>query len=553
MFEPKLLTCLREGYSLPKFFADLNAGVIVGIVALPLAMAFAIASGVSPEAGLVTAVVGGLLISLLGGSRVQIGGPTGAFIVIVYGIVETQGVQGLLASCFLAGALLTLMGVCKLGALIKFIPFPVTMGFTNGIAALILLSQAKDFLGLRTAALPSEFFEKVGALYAALGTASPASVAMALGCLVLVRFWPRRWARVAPGSLVAIVLAGLAASQFDLGIETIGQRFGELPRSLPAPSWLSFEGLVLADLIRPAFTIAILAAVESLLSAVVADAMIEDRHDSNQELVAQGVANMVSPLFGGIPVTGAIARTATNIRGGGATPIAGVVHALVVLLALLVAAPLAKHIPMAALSAVLVNVALNMGEWKEFAMLRKYPRSDALVLLSTFGLTVVADLTVAVEVGIALASLLFIKRVAETSSVDLVDHDTETEGARHSIHGRELPPGVLLYRVFGPMFFGAADKLERVLIGSAQMPRVVILRLRKVNSMDSTALNALSSLHRKLRARGAFLVLSSPREQPLSVMERAGFVDEIGRENVCPDIEAALDRANRLLKANTGL
>ncbi|HVU24918.1 MAG TPA: sulfate permease [Opitutus sp.] len=545
-FRPRLAECLRS-YSRERLFADLAAGVTVGVVALPLAMAFAIASGVTPQAGVFTAVIAGFIISALGGTRVGIGGPTGAFIVILYGIYAKYGAENLAICTMMAGAILFIMGAARMGTMIKFIPYPVTMGFTSGIAVLIFSTQIKDFLGLQVAQVPSEFFAKMRALLGALGTVQWTTLLLAAGSLAVILFWPKRWQRRVPGSIVALVVGTVVAAACGLPVETIGTRFGGIPQGLPALHMPDFSWENVRNLVQPATTIALLAAIESLLCAVVADGMIDDRHDSNQELMAQGLANLASPLFGGIAATGAIARTATNVKCGGRTPVAGIVHAATLLVIILVAAPAAKFIPLATLSAVLVNVALNMGEWHNFMRLPKWPASDAVVFLTAFALTVAVDLTVAVEVGMVLAAILFIKRVSETSQITAVDEATETEGSHHSLIGKQIPERVMIYRMFGALFFGAADKLESALRREKQEPDVLILRMRKVMAMDATGLNALEDLHERLRAKGKHLVLSAPHTQPLFVMEKAGFLERLGRENVTPHVDAALARAREIL------
>ena len=545
-FRPKLLDCLKD-YNRTKFFADLAAGLTVGVVALPLAMAFAIASGVKPEAGIFTAVIAGFIISALGGSRVQIGGPTGAFVVIVYGIIAKYGLSNLAICTVMAGVILLIMGATRLGTMIKYIPYPVTSGFTTGIAVLIFSTQIKDFLGLKLDKVPAEFFEKMKALGEHINTLQWPTLALAAGSFLLIILWPKRWARRVPGSIVAVVLGTTLMMLFKLPVETIGSKFGGIPQGLPHFQMPDFSWANLSNLIAPATTIALLAAIESLLSAVVADGMIDDRHDSNQELMAQGLANIASPFFGGIPATGAIARTATNIKNGGVSPIAGIIHALVLLAILLVAAPLAKFIPLATLSAVLVVVAFNMGEWHELVRLKKMPKSDAVVLLTAFVLTVVIDLTVAVEIGMVLAAMLFIKRVSESTQITAVDETTESEGPHHSIIGKEIPPGVMVYRIFGAFFFGAAEKLETSLKRANQEPKVLILRMRKVIVMDLTALNALESLYERLHGHGKHLILSGPHTQPFLMMDKAGFLDRIGRDNVVDNIDAALARSRDIL------
>lgn len=545
-FRPRLLEVLKT-YRREDFTADLVAGITVGIVALPLAMAFAIASGVPPQAGIFTAVIAGFLISALGGTRVCIGGPTGAFIVILYGIGAKYGLANLAICTMMAGAILLIMGAVRLGTMIKFIPYPVTMGFTSGIAVLIFSTQIKDFFGLQVAQVPSEFVEKMRVLITHATTSQWTTTAVALASLGIILFWPKRLQRHVPGSIVALVAGTLAVAVFQLPVETIGSRFGGIPQELPRLAFPELSWDTMRQLFGPATTIALLAAIESLLCAVVADGMTDDRHDSNQELMAQGLANLVTPLFGGIAATSAIARTATNVKCGARTPVAGMIHAVTLLGIILVAAPLARFIPLAALSAVLVNVALNMGEWHNFGRLARWPRSDAAVFLTAFGLTVVVDLTVAVEIGMVLAAILFIKRVSETTQITAVDEQTETEGSQHSLVGRQIPPGVMVYRIFGSFFFGAADKLESSLLRLKQEPDVLILRMRKVLAMDATGLNALENLYERLRRRGKHLILSAPHTQPLFMMDKAGFLDRLGRENVCANIVLSLERARALL------
>jgi SulP family sulfate permease len=545
-FRPKLLDTLRT-YTRADFHADLVAGITVGIVALPLAMAFAIASGVPPQAGIFTAVIAGILVSSLGGTKVSIGGPTGAFIVILYGIYSKYGAENLAVCTMMAGGLLLLMGLARLGTMIKYIPYPVTAGFTSGIAVLIFSTQIKDFGGLAVDKIPSDFIEKMGVFLARAGTFQWPTLFLAAASFGIISFWPRKWQRLAPGSIVALVVATAAVAALHLPVETIGSKFGDIPGGLPAPHLPPFFWSNIPQLIQPALTIALLAAIESLLCAVVADGMIDDQHDSNQELIAQGIANMVSPIFGGIAVTGAIARTATNVKCGGRTPVAGVIHGITLLIIILVAAPLAKFIPLATLSAVLINVALNMGEWHNFKRLLKWPRSDAAVFLATFCLTVVVDLTVAVETGVVLAAMLFIKRVSDTTQITAVDENTETEGSHHSLIGKKIPNGVMIYRIFGSFFFGAADKLETALQRLKQEPEVLILRMRKVLAMDATGLNALEDLYERLRNHNKHLVLSGPHTQPLFMMQKAGFLDKLGQENICADIDLSLARAREIL------
>src|SRR5690349_15778800 len=550
-FRPKLVDTLRS-YSSEIFMADLVAGITVGIVALPLAMAFAIASGVKPEAGIFTAVVAGFLISALGGSKVSIGGPTGAFVVILYGILQQYGASNLLICTVMAGVILLIMGFARLGTMIKYIPYPVTVGFTSGIAVLIFSTQIKDFFGLQlSSSMPSDFVGKIQIFATLLQLIHWPTLALAGLSTILIFAWPKQLARWVPGSIVALIVGTVLIVVFQStllrDVATIGSRFGGIPQSLPGLHFPSFNWNDLQNLVRPATTIALLAAIESLLCCVVADGMIDDRHDSNQELMAQGLANIFSPLFGGIAATGAIARTATNVKNGGRTPVAGIIHSLTLFIIILAAAPLARFIPLPTLSAVLVVVAYNMGEWHQFARLRKWPMSDAVVFLTSFGLTVITDLTIAVEIGMVLAAVLFIKRISETTQITAVDQSTETEGAHHSLIGKEIPDGVLVFRVFGAFFFGVVDKLETALQRARQEPQVLILRMRKVLAMDATGLNALEDLHDKLRKRGKHLILSGPHTQPLLVMDNAGFLDRIGRENVCAHIDAALERSREIL------
>ncbi|MBA3848667.1 MAG: sodium-independent anion transporter [Opitutus sp.] len=544
-FRPKLAEVF-QGYSREKFLPDLGAGLTVGVVALSLCIGLGISSGVSPAAGLYTGIVGGFLVSALGGSRVQIGGPAGAFVGLVALIVAQYGLPSLLLCTMLAGAILFAMGALRLGNLIKFIPHPVTTGFTCGIAVTIFLTQVRAFLGLRMEHEPAEFLPKIAALSHALPTLHWPTALLAAGSLGLLLFWPKRWSRV-PGSIVVVLLGTVAVAVFHLPAETIGSKFGGIPRGLPAFAWPQFDLEHLGGLIRPAFTIALLGAIESLLSAVVADGLIDDRHDSNQELMAQGAANFVAPLFGGIPVTGVIARTATNVRSGAGTPVAGLVHAVFLLFVLLVAAPLAKDIPLAVLAAVLAVVALRMGEWEEFALLHRKPRGDSAVFLATFGLTVVFDLTVAVEVGMVLAAFAFIKRVADTTQVHAMTGEQAALGGQGHEPVKDVPKGVIVYRVFGALLFGSAEKLDRIIRRSGGETKVVILHMAAVTAMDATALNRIENMHAKMKRHKEHLILSGPHTQPHFMLEKAGFFDALGRENVCADLESAVARARELL------
>lgn len=548
---PKLVTTLK-GYTRSQLMADLGAGVIVGIVALPLAIAFAIASGVPPERGLYTAIVAGFLISALGGSRVQIGGPTGAFVVIVYGIVQQYGLDGLTIATMMAGVILIILGVARLGAAIKFIPFPVITGFTSGIALIIFSSEVKDFLGLRMGVIPAPFIDKWQAYAQSAGTANPWTVATALLSLLIVVMWPRLGRRV-PSPFVALVVVTALVQLFHLpGVETIGDRFGPIHAGLPSPTLPHVSLHTITALAAPAFTIALLAAIESLLSAVVSDGMIGSRHRSNMELVAQGVANIVAPVFGGIPATGAIARTATNVKHGGRTPVAGIVHAATLLLITLFFGRWAALIPMAVLAAILVVVSYHMSEWRSFRSELRAPKSDVAVLLATFFLTVLVDLTVAVEVGMVLAAFLFMKRMSEVTNVSLVSREFAEENEEenpdpNAIASRSVPPGVEVYEIDGPFFFGAAESFKQAVSSVARRPKVLIVRMRKVPVIDSTGIHALRELTRRSRSEGALLILSGVHSQPVVALTNAGLFDELGEANVCGNIDDALNRAREYL------
>ena len=543
-WSPKLLLTLRS-YKIQDFWADLIAGLTVGLVALPLAMAFAIASGVPPETGIYTAVVAGFVISALGGSRVQIGGPTGAFVVIVAGIVAKFGVSGLLMVTAMAGAILVVMGLTGLGTAVKFIPRPITIGFTNGIAILIASTQIKDFLGLRIGTVPSEFVARMSMLAKNISTLQWHTVALSVASLAIILFVPRLTRRI-PGSIIALVLATACVAFFALPVATIGSAFGGIPTGLPRISIPTFRPDLILPLIPSALTVALLAAVESLLSAVVADSMTGDRHNSNVELVAQGIANMVSPLFGGIPATGAIARTATNVRSGAKSPVAGMIHALTLLMILLVAAPLARFVPLATLAAVLFVVAYNMGEWKEIGVILRLSGADKAVWAATFFLTVFADLTVAVEVGIALAALLYIYRIAQTTTVEPVTAEYIQEGRLHILQDKQLPQYVTILRIHGPFLFGTTDKLEEATANLNALPPVVVLRLRNMTALDATGLYALEKLAGRLKKSGRTLLLCGAREQPERLLEQAEFVEHVGRENILPHVAAALERAEQI-------
>jgi SulP family sulfate permease len=551
-FRPKSFALLKD-YSRERFVGDLMAGVIVGIVALPLAIAFGIASGVSPEKGLITAFIGGFIVSLLGGSSVQIGGPTGAFIVIVYGIIQNYGVGGLAIATVMAGIMLVVMGALRLGTIIRFIPYPIVVGFTSGIALTIFTTQMKDLLGLSIAKVPADFVSKWAVYVEHIHTFNPWPLAVGLLSIAII-VWTPRVSKKIPGSLVAIVVTTLVVylmrHAFGLAsIQTIGDLF-TIKASLPPPAALVFNMETINQLLPSAFTIAMLGAIESLLSATVADGVTGDKHHSNTELMAQGAANIVAPLFGGIPVTGAIARTMTNINNGGRTPVAGLVHAIVLLLILLFLGPLTRHIPMACLAGVLIIVSYNMSEWRTFRSLLKNPRSDVSVLLVTFFLTVVFDLTIAIEIGLLIAMFLFMRRVMETTSVsvtkDVIDLSHESEGL-HEEEKLLIPPGVEVYEIDGPFFFGIANKFDGVMQSLGDKPKVRIIRMRKVPFMDSTGLHNLESLQRLSEAETIHLILSGVNPKVRGVLTKAGFDRKIGDENICSNINEALSKAANVL------
>lgn len=560
-FKPKLLTTLRH-YNKQQFTTDLLAGIIVGIVALPLAIAFGIASGVTPEKGIITAIVAGLIVSLLGGSKVQIGGPTGAFIIIIYGIIQQYGFEGLTIATLMAGVFLIMFGVLHLGTIIKYIPYPIVVGFTSGIALTIFTTQIKDLFGLTMETVPSDFIEKWVAYIGSFGTIDLWSAGVGIGSVAVIAAWPmiakyNNVLKKLPGSLIAIIVMTVAVLLLKQyagveSVETIGDRFSisnQLPDAeMPSISWNVIKGLV-----SPAITIAILGAIESLLSATVADGVIGDRHDSNTELIAQGVANLASPIFGGIPATGAIARTMTNINNGGRTPVAGIVHAAVLLLIFLFLMPLAQYIPMACLAGVLVIVSYNMSGWRSFASIMKNPKSDVIVLVVTFLLTVIFDLTIAIEVGLICACLLFMRRMAETTDVKVISDEIDPEQEQSdfqmgNLEHLTIPEGVEVYEINGPYFFGAGNKFEDLMATMGhKRPKVRIIRMRKVPFVDSTGIHNLTNLCAMSQKEGIQVVLSGVNPKVQAVLHKSGFDQMLGEENICSHINIALERANSLV------
>ncbi len=559
-FKPKLLTTLRH-YNKQQFTTDLLAGIIVGIVALPLAIAFGIASGVTPEKGIITAIVAGLIVSVLGGSKVQIGGPTGAFIIIIYGIIQQYGFEGLTIATLMAGVFLIMFGVLHLGTIIKYIPYPIVVGFTSGIALTIFTTQIKDLFGLTMESVPSDFIEKWVAYIGSFGTIDLWSAGVGIGSVAVIAAWPmiakyNNVLKKLPGSLIAIIVMTVVVLLLKQyagveSVETIGDRFSisnQLPDAeMPSISWNVIKGLV-----SPAITIAILGAIESLLSATVADGVIGDRHDSNTELIAQGVANLASPIFGGIPATGAIARTMTNINNGGRTPVAGIVHAAVLLLIFLFLMPLAQYIPMACLAGVLVIVSYNMSGWRSFASIMKNPKSDVIVLVVTFLLTVIFDLTIAIEVGLICACLLFMRRMAETTDVKVISDEIDPEEEQSdfqmgNLEHLTIPEGVEVYEINGPYFFGAGNKFEDLMATLGhKRPKVRIIRMRKVPFVDSTGIHNLTNLCAMSQKEGIQVVLSGVNPKVQAVLHKAGFDQMLGEENICSHINIALDRAKKL-------
>ncbi|MDD5361947.1 MAG: sulfate permease [Ignavibacteria bacterium] len=542
MFRPKLFTVLKEGYSKKSFYSDLVSGTIVGIVALPLAIAFAIASGVKPEQGLYTAIIAGIIVAVFGGSRVQIAGPTGAFIVIIYGVVQKYGLDGLATATVIAGIILVVMGIARLGTLLKFIPYPLTVGFTSGIAVIIFTSQIKDFLGLRINELPADFMSKWYVYFHSFSYINYYALIVAAVSLLIILFWPRISHKI-PGPLVAIISVTVVVRIFDIPVDTIMSKFGEVPNSIPAPRLPSLNWETITGVFSPALTIAMLGAIESLLSAVVADGMIRTRHRSNMELIAQGIANIFSPIFGGIPATGAIARTATNVKNGGRTPVAGIVHAVVLFLIMIFFGKWAALIPIPVLSAILVVVAYNMSEWRSFKKLLKSPKSDIIVLLLTFVLTVVVDLTVAIEVGVVLSSMFFMKRMAEVSHVNAITKDIKDdfEGKEDSMENcAKMPEGVEIFEVYGSLFFGAVEQFTESLRVIEKKPKFLILETRNLLSIDASGMRALEDLETTLKRQKTKFIISGLHKQPLFAIVQSGLIDKIGEDNLYGTIDEAL-------------
>ena len=546
---PHLFDCLH-GYDGRAFLRDLLAGITVAIVALPLAIGFGIASGVTPTQGLWTAIIGGFLISAFGGSRVQIGGPTGAFVPIIAGIVAAQGYAGLAVATLMAGVMLIAMGALRLGGLIKYIPYPVIAGFTSGIAVIIFVGQLRDLLGLRVV-FPVNVSQQFGVLVSHVNQTQWQALVVGLATIAAMVFWPRRW-RAVPPAILALIGLTIVARKLAFPIETIGSRFGGIPQRFPGLHIPVISFARIQVLMLPAFTIAILGAIESLLSAMVADGMIGRRHDSNQELIGQGLANLVSPLCGGIAATGAIARTATSVRSGGRTPVAGMVHSIALLLIVLLAAPLARFIPLATFSGVLMAVAWRMGEWHNFGVMARGPRGDFWVLLVTFALTVAFGLTVAVGLGLLIAAALFVRQMEAVTQIHLVTPESDLEVGGESVRGKDIPPGVLVYRFEGPLFFGVAEKLEAALERSSATPPVVIFRMRNVPVIDATGLRILNLVREKFHRRGTRMVFSGMQPQPMKVLFEGGFVDAVGLDNICANIDAALSRAREMLTESAG-
>ena len=548
---PKSIILLRE-YNYEKFTSDLIAGVTVGLVALPLAMAFAIASGVSPQAGIYCAIVTGFLISALGGSKTQIGGPTGAFVVVVLGIIAKYGIDGLFTCTMLAGVLLVLMGLTGLGAMVRYFPRPVVAGFTNGIAILIASTQIRDFFGLRMEHVPGDFFHRMGAIAANFHTLNWAATAVGLGSLVVMVVCVRYFKRV-PGAIVVCFGATALVSLLHLPVETIGTRFGGIPSGLPHIAIPKLQPSLLLHLLSPAITVAMLGAIESLFSAVVSDKMSHDKHNPNVELVAQGVANIFSPLFGGLPATGAIARTATNVRAGAKTPVAGMIHALTLLAVILFAAPLVKNLPLAALAGILFMVAYNMGDWGEIPEILKLTKADIAVWTLTFSLTVFADLTIAVEVGMILAAFTFIRKISMTTTVSKVTDEYIEDGRVHILQDKDIPEYAAVFRIHGPFLFGVTDKVSTITENLEELPHIVIVRLRNMTAIDATGIAALEELADQLHKSGRIMLVCGARPQPMALMQEAGFERHVGVDNICENITMALRRAEAIHRESPAL
>ncbi|HYM20415.1 MAG TPA: SulP family inorganic anion transporter [Candidatus Kapabacteria bacterium] len=549
-FTPKLLTVLKEGYTKQFFFKDLIAGLIVGTVALPLAIAFGIASGVTPQQGLITAIVAGFVISALGGSRVQIGGPTGAFIVVIYGVVQKFGVDGLLIATVLAGIIVLIMGLAKLGGVIKFIPAPVITGFTSGIAIIIFSSQIKDLFGLKMGAVPADLIEKWESYFQHFSAFNWYAVALAAFALLVIIYSPRLTTKI-PGPFIALILCTVIVQLFNLPVETIGSKFSLSGGSLPAPQVPNITFAAIKELMPSVITISVLIAIESLLSAVVADGMMGTKHRSNMELVAQGIANILSPIFGGIPATGAIARTATNIKSGGRTPVAGIIHAVFLVLVLVAIGKYVSMIPMPVLAAILVIVSYNMSEWRTFKSMLKAPRSDVIILLTTFILTVVIDLTVAIEVGMILAAFLFMRRMALVTNISVItsefaDSDEEEQGG--TLLGKEIPNGVHIFEINGPFFFGAAEKFIETIRDLNVRPKAIILRMRNVTALDATGMKAIEDIWKKITHQNGLFLISEIHSQPFIALEQYGFLRKLGEENIVGSLELALESAKHRLE-----
>lgn len=551
---PKLWTLIREGYSFRQFTADTTAGILVGVLALPLAIAFAIASGVNPEQGLYTAIVAGMVVAILGGSRVQVSGPTGAFIVVIYGIVQQHGYNGLAVATLIAGVLLVAMGLARMGVLLRLIPYSVTVGFTSGIALIIFSSQIGDILGLSTGPLPADLVEKWIVYAAGFAAIDLPTVGVGVGTLAILILLPRLTHRV-PAPLVALAVMTAIVHIFDVPVATVGTRFGEVPASLPTPALPEIRWETVNTMFGSGLTIALLAGIESLLSAVVADGMLGTRHRSNMELVAQGVGNLLVPLFGGIPATGAIARTATNIKAGGRTPVSGMVHAVTILILMLAFAPWASTLPMASLAAVLLVVAYHMSEWRAFLKILRGPRGEMAILLTTFFLTILIDLTVAIEVGVVLSAFLFLRQMVSVSQAQLVTKDLE-EGEDEAddpmaISHKVVPPGVEVFEIYGSLFYAAVDQFKESLRTIKDPPRILILRTRHLLAIDATGLRALEDLLERTKKEGTTLVISGIHKQPLHMLSVSGLMDRIGPDNVCGNIDEALERARTILGGGT--